>query len=44
VGDTRIKAPISGFINKNTLLGSIITGMPATQLFDIVNNKVKIES
>jgi multidrug resistance efflux pump len=37
VGDTRIKAPISGFINKNTLVGSIITGMPATQLFDIVN-------
>jgi multidrug resistance efflux pump len=37
VGDTRIKAPISGFINKNIEVGSIITGMPATQLFDIVN-------
>jgi multidrug resistance efflux pump len=38
VGDTRIKAPISGFINKKHIeVGSIITGMPATQLFDIVN-------
>jgi multidrug resistance efflux pump len=29
VGDTRIKAPISGFIKKIEV-GSIITGMPAT--------------
>jgi RND family efflux transporter MFP subunit len=38
VGDTRIKAPISGFINKKYIEpGSILTGMPATSLFDIVN-------
>jgi multidrug resistance efflux pump len=43
VGDTRIKAPISGFI-KNIEVGSIITGMPATQLFDIVNvSKLKLK-
>ena len=44
VGDTRIKAPISGFINKKHIeVGSIITGMPATQLFDIVNvSKLKL--
>lgn len=45
VGDTRIKAPISGFINKKHIeVGSIITGMPATQLFDIVNvSKLKLK-
>lgn len=38
VGDTRIKAPISGVINKKFIeVGSIITGMPATELFEIVN-------
>lgn len=38
VGDTRIKAPISGFINKKHIeQGSILAGMPATPLFDIVN-------
>ena len=38
VGDTRIKAPISGFINKKHIeVGSIISAMPATPLFDIVN-------
>jgi membrane fusion protein (multidrug efflux system) len=38
VGDTRIKAPISGFINKKYIeVGSIIAGMPATELFEIVN-------
>ncbi len=44
VGDTRIKAPISGFINKKYIeVGSIITGMPATELFDIVNvSKLKL--
>lgn len=45
VGDTRIKAPISGFINKKYIeIGSIITGMPATALFDIVNvSKLKLK-
>ena len=45
VGDTRIKAPISGFINKKHIeVGSIITGMPATPLFDIVNvSKLKLK-
>ncbi|GAB3714372.1 efflux RND transporter periplasmic adaptor subunit [Flavobacterium koreense] len=45
VGDTRIKAPISGFINKKYIeVGSIITGMPATELFDIVNvSKLKLK-
>ncbi len=38
VGDTKIKAPIKGFINKKYIEpGSILTGMPATALFDIVN-------
>ncbi len=45
VGDTRIKAPISGFINKKYIEpGSILTGMPATALFDIVNvSKLKLK-
>ncbi|WP_333877109.1 efflux RND transporter periplasmic adaptor subunit [Flavobacterium sp.] len=45
VGDTRIKAPISGFINKKYIEpGSILTGMPATDLFDIVNvSKLKLK-
>jgi len=44
VGDTRVKAPISGFINKKYIEpGSILTGMPATALFDIVNvSKLKL--
>jgi len=44
VGDTRIKAPISGFINKKYIEpGSILAGMPATELFDIVNvSKLKL--
>ncbi len=44
VGDTRVKAPISGFINKKHIEpGSILTGMPATPLFDIVNvSKLKL--
>ncbi len=38
VGDTKVKAPIEGFINKKYIEpGSILTGMPATALFDIVN-------
>lgn len=45
VGDTRIKAPISGFINKKYIeVGSIISGTPATELFDIVNvSKLKLK-
>ncbi|WP_394774363.1 efflux RND transporter periplasmic adaptor subunit [Flavobacterium sp.] len=44
VGDTRVKAPISGFINKKYIEpGSILTGMPATALYDIVNvSKLKL--
>lgn len=38
LGDTRIKAPIKGIINRRYIEpGSILTGMPATPLFDIVN-------
>ncbi|PRZ26085.1 efflux RND transporter periplasmic adaptor subunit [Flavobacterium granuli] len=45
VGDTKIKAPIKGFINKKYVEpGSILTGMPATALFDIVNvSKLKLK-
>ncbi|RTY89875.1 efflux RND transporter periplasmic adaptor subunit [Flavobacterium sp. RSP46] len=45
VGDTRIKAPISGFINKKYIeVGSIISATPATELFDIVNvSKLKLK-
>lgn len=45
VGDTRIKAPISGFINKKYIEpGSILAGAPATELFDIVNvSKLKLK-
>tara|TARA_R110002124_G_scaffold61052_1_gene167338 strand:- start:118 stop:1185 length:1068 start_codon:yes stop_codon:yes gene_type:complete len=44
VGDTRIKAPISGIINKRFIEpGSMLTAMPATQLFEIVNvNTLKL--
>ncbi|OOV19651.1 efflux RND transporter periplasmic adaptor subunit [Flavobacterium cheongpyeongense] len=44
VGDTKVKAPINGFINKKYIEpGSILTGMPATALFDIVNtSKLKL--
>lgn len=38
VGDTKIKSLINGFINKKYIeTGSILTGMPATPMFDIVN-------
>lgn len=38
VGDTRVKAPIRGFINKRYIEpGSILTGMPASAMFDIVD-------
>jgi membrane fusion protein (multidrug efflux system) len=45
VGDTKVKAPIKGFINKKYIEpGSILTGMPATALFDIVNvSKLKLK-
>lgn len=44
VGDTKVKAPINGFINKKYIEpGSILAGMPATALFDIVNvSKLKL--
>lgn len=44
VGDTRVKAPINGYINKKYIEpGSILAGMPATALFDIVNvSKLKL--
>lgn len=44
VGDTRIKAPISGFINKKLIeVGTILSGMPPTELFEIVNvSKLKL--
>jgi RND family efflux transporter MFP subunit len=45
VGDTKVKAPINGFINKKYIEpGSILTGMPSTSLFDIVNvSKLKLK-
>jgi membrane fusion protein (multidrug efflux system) len=44
-GDTRVKAPIKGFINKKYIEpGSILTGMPASAMFDIVNvSKLKLK-
>ncbi|MCG9791702.1 efflux RND transporter periplasmic adaptor subunit [Flavobacterium algicola] len=44
VGDTRIKAPISGIINKKFIEpGSMLTSMPSTNLFEIVNtSKLKL--
>ena len=44
IGDTRIKAPISGFINKRFIEpGSMLTSMPSTNLFEIVNtSKLKL--
>lgn len=45
VGDTHLKAPIKGVINKRYIEpGSILTGMPATAMFDIVNvSKLKLK-
>ncbi len=38
VSDTRVKAPIKGFINKRFIEpGSMLAGMPATAMFEIVN-------
>ncbi|MEO8253902.1 MAG: efflux RND transporter periplasmic adaptor subunit, partial [Flavobacterium sp.] len=44
IGDTRIKAPINGIINKKFIEpGSMLTAMPATELFEIVNvSKLKL--
>lgn len=44
IGDTRIKAPINGIINKKFIEpGSMLSSMPATQLFEIVNvSKLKL--
>jgi membrane fusion protein (multidrug efflux system) len=44
VGDTRIKAPIKGFINKRFIEpGSMLAGTPATAMFEIVNvSKLKL--
>ena len=44
IGDTRIKAPINGIINKKFIEpGSMLTSMPATELFEIVNvSKLKL--
>ena len=44
VGDTRVKAPFGGIINKKFIEpGSILTGMPSTDLFEIVNvSKLKL--
>jgi len=44
VGDTRIKAPINGVINKKFIeVGSMISSMPATALYEIVNvSKLKL--
>lgn len=45
VGDTKVKAPIKGFINKRYIEpGSILTGMPATEMFEIVDvSKLKLK-
>lgn len=38
VGDTRVKAPFSGIINKKYIeVGTILSAMPPTQMFEIVN-------
>lgn len=38
VGDTKVKSLINGFINKKYIEpGSVLTGMPATPMFEIVN-------
>jgi len=45
VGDTRIKAPFSGIINKKYIeVGTILSGMPPTQMFEIVDvSKLKLK-
>ncbi|MEL1241181.1 efflux RND transporter periplasmic adaptor subunit [Flavobacterium flavipallidum] len=45
VGDTRIKAPISGIINAKLIeSGSMLSAMPPTKMFEIVNvNTLKLK-
>ncbi len=45
VGDTRIGAPFSGIINKKYIeVGTILSGMPPTQMFEIVDvSKLKLK-
>lgn len=45
VEDTRIKAPISGIINKKFIeVGAVLAGTPPTELFEIVNvTKLKLK-
>lgn len=45
VGDTKVKAPIKGFINKRFIEpGTILAGMPPTQMFEIVDvSKLKLK-
>jgi membrane fusion protein (multidrug efflux system) len=44
VGDTRVKAPIKGFINKRFIEpGSMLAGTPATAMLEIINvSKLKL--
>lgn len=45
IGDTRIKAPINGVINKKFIEpGSMLSAMPPTEMFEIVNvNTLKLK-
>ncbi|MES2240235.1 MAG: efflux RND transporter periplasmic adaptor subunit [Bacteroidota bacterium] len=45
IGDTRIKAPINGIINKKLIEpGSMLAAMPPTKMFEIVNvNTLKLK-
>ena len=45
VGDTRVKAPFGGIINKKFIeVGTILTAMPPTKMFEIVNtNSLKLK-
>ncbi|MGV7106623.1 efflux RND transporter periplasmic adaptor subunit [Flavobacterium sp. U410] len=45
LGDTRVKAPFTGIINKKYIeVGTILSAMPPTQMFEIVNtNSLKLK-
>lgn len=45
VGDTRVKAPFGGIINKKFIeVGAILSAMPPTKMFEIVNtNSLKLK-
>jgi len=45
VGDTRVKAPFGGIINKKFIeVGTILSAMPPTKMFEIVNtNSLKLK-